>query len=94
MIKLIFQPERIPRTTTRAEWHKMWQWKRSTERIMDDITERNREAIAKSMEEVLIYGYSTIKIDIDGMINPVIMVYPQPTEPFEIDLRPGALNIV
>lgn len=93
MIKLIFQSERIPRTTTRAEWRRMWQWKRSTERIMDDIAERNREAINKSIEEVLIYGHSTIKIDIDGMINPAIMIYPQTTEPFEIDLRPGALNI-
>ena len=91
MIQLSFQSDRIPRTTTRAEWRKIWQWKRTIERMLDAICERNRENITKYIEEVLIYGQSTIKIDIDGMVNPPIIIYPQPQWPNTFDLRPGAI---
>jgi hypothetical protein len=92
MYVLIFQPHRISRVTTRKQWQDIWRWKRSTQRMLNDWDEKNREVLRKHAEEVLIYGTSTLMIE--DMINPPVLIYPDLPQCNSVDLRPGGISYV
>lgn len=74
MVTMIFNPERLPRTTTRDEWRVIWRRKRDLEKkcraMMDEHAKNLREA-------------GPIPLDIrralaDKIINPPAVIYPDP----------------
>lgn len=49
MTQLIFDRDRIPRTTTRAEWRAIDRWRRVTERQL-------REDVQKAVDNLVLFG--------------------------------------
>ncbi len=89
VIKLVFDRQAIPRSTTREAWRVIWRWKRVTEKKM-----REQEAeFSRMYSNMLIYGTSHPEI-LRGMenkmMNPPIMLYPNGG--FDVDLKPGAVT--
>ncbi len=90
-MNLIFNATSLSRAITRAEWKEIWRWKRLTEKRMK-----------KSVEEqiALLVAFGTtmpkhIRSDmVDTIINPPLMIYPDPKGNYDFDLRPGAINYV
>lgn len=77
-MRLVFQPDRIPRTTTRAEWRKIDRWRRVTLKALLAHEEAHRAAIDAAYEGLAFYGGADIWIDdaMQGLINPGVVVYP------------------
>jgi hypothetical protein len=92
MYRLIFQPHRIPRTTTREEWQDIWRWRRVTERTLNDWAKKHRQILAKHAEDGMIFGFSTLMIE--DLINPPVLIYPDLPQNQSIDLRPGGISYV
>lgn len=68
--RLMFVPEKIPRTTTREQWRKMWRWKREAE-------SRLRADIERATRDLVIFDETRHKIGKDiaeGLINPPLLV--------------------
>lgn len=69
---LYFNPQSIPRSTTKAQWREMWQWKRKVEF-------RLKAEMDKQMENLILFGstHPEIAADIaDKIINPPILLNP------------------
>lgn len=83
-MKLIFQSDHIPRTTTRTEWRKIDRWRRVCQAQLRDIEAAQRACLTDLAadtdlisERVKRRFYSDIRSGlIDRLINPPLMVYP------------------
>lgn len=73
MIRLIFQPERIPRTTTRAQWHEIDRWRRVTQRELCRQAEDQRTQIGLLMP---VRPQMAARMA-EKLINPAVMIYPE-----------------
>lgn len=69
-LKLVFNPEKLPRTMTKAEWKKCWRWKRRVEHELIKTEELELEALRSDIPRY-------IKVDIAArLINPPLLVFP------------------
>lgn len=80
-MRLVFNPQAIPRTTTRKQWRAIWRWKRTTERALAKGEAARTEALRQAMDEMAIYGRSTLLVErardlSDRLIYPPVVVYP------------------
>lgn len=68
---LVFNPDKIPRTTTRQQWRKMWRWKRTTEKEL-------RKRVDEAMNNFIVYGTTwTPEMRaryLDEVVNPPILL--------------------
>ncbi len=71
---LVFNQEKIPRSTTKEQWQRIFRWKRETDKIL-------KEEVDKQINNFIVYGSTIpqyIKDDmVDRIVNPPIMVYPE-----------------
>lgn len=85
---LVFNPERLSRSITRDEWRDIWRWKRVTEKQL-------RKSVEEQIGLLVAYGNNMpqkIRRDIiDVVVNPPLLMYPDPTGDQIIDMRPGAI---
>lgn len=81
-MKLLFQSERILRTTTRSEWRKIDRWRRVTQR---ELTQHEGAIVAevrKAQNDIMAFGSATIRQEaVDRIINPPLMIYPAVAQP-------------
>lgn len=80
-MKLVFNQDRIPRTTTREQWRKIWRWKREIEKRLSAEEAEMIEQIKAATSELVLYGTATVHTrfindTFDHLINPPIMVFP------------------
>jgi hypothetical protein len=72
-LKLLFVPEKIPRTITRKEWYEMWRWKRVTEKKL-------KEEVEKQFNFLRTYGTTMPDYQkkdlLDKLINPPLVLGP------------------
>lgn len=74
MIRLIFQPERIPRTTTRAQWREIDRWRRVTEKRLRGW----REEQSREIGQIALAGHRDLAARMaERLINPAVMIYPE-----------------
>lgn len=88
---LVFNPERLSRSTTRQQWQEIWRWKRTTE-------QRLKRSLEEQIALLSIYGatmpYTIRNEKIDVIVNPPLLMYTMPTEFQDSDLRPGNITYV
>lgn len=83
-MKLIFQSDRIPRSTTRTQWRAIDRWRRLCEAQLRDIEDGQRATLADLAADIDMIqnrtrraAYSAIRAQLtDRIINPPVVVYP------------------
>lgn len=81
-MRLIFQPERIPRTTTRAEWRRLDRSRRVLQKRLAADAERLRAIVREASEQIALYGQSSIMTYQQRdeifmcLVNPPLVVFP------------------
>lgn len=78
-MELIFNANRIPRTTTRKEWREMWRWKRVTTKVLRHWQEENIEVLREFHNRVLLEGSAQMRIRdnlVAELINPPLLIPP------------------
>lgn len=71
-MKLYIEIQKLPRSTTQAEWKKLWRWKRQTERKL-------AEEVGKRLEFLAVYGTThpeLYKRIADDIVNPPLLWAP------------------
>lgn len=73
MLRLSFNPTKIPRTISKEEWYEIWRWKRVTEK-------RLSEQIETDIINFTVYGSTwpeEMRQDyMDQLTNPPLLVSP------------------
>lgn len=74
-------PEKLPRTMTRKEWTRTYRWLRETRGIVKAKMQENEAQIRRFIEDVMVYGSATTRIDyVDKIANPPVVVYSPPKD--------------
>jgi hypothetical protein len=69
--RLVFQPDRIPRSTTRVQWRAIDRRRRGLENEFRRQEDWVRNYVAK-------FGGDALSLDLlDGLVNPVLVMYPE-----------------
>lgn len=70
---LLFNPDKLPRTMTRAEWKECDRWRRVTQQVL-------KKAVDQQMMDFAVYG-STMpagsrEAAVSRIINPPVLLHP------------------
>ena len=71
MAKLYFDPQSLPRNTTKAKWKEIYRWKRTVERQLARVDRLKLDVL----QELINYG-SSIDWITDEIINPPLILPP------------------
>lgn len=90
-MNLVFNASSLSRSITRSEWKEIWRWKRLTER-------RLKKSVEEQIAMLVAFGTNMpkhVREDIvDLLINPPLMIYPDPKGNYNFDVRPGGISYV
>lgn len=73
-MRLINQSDRIPRTTTRAEWHKLDRARRMLQNVLREHEEQIRQMAIAAYSDMLVYGRAVSLAE--QLINPPVILWP------------------
>ena len=77
MTRLVFNADKIARTTTRSEWREIDRWRRVTQRELSKHDAAMIAMLREPLSDLAAFGQAQMRADvIQSIVNPPIMVYP------------------